>query len=70
MGILSFQIPLVSLETKDEISVLMYPGDTEFARAKPTHSTAIDLPTTLKLAPRKDFVRVFLFTESTTYTCG
>ncbi len=42
MGILSFQISLVSLGTKSEISVAMYPGEMLFARANPTHSTARD----------------------------
>lgn len=44
MGILSFQIFFVSSETNVEISVAMYPGETALARAKPTHSTANDLP--------------------------
>lgn len=44
MGILSFQIFFVSSLTNVEISVAMYPGETALARAKPTHSTASDLP--------------------------
>lgn len=34
----------VSEETKPDISVAMYPGETELARANLTHSTARDLP--------------------------
>lgn len=44
MGILSFQIFFVSCGTKFEISVAIYPGETELARANRTHSTARDLP--------------------------
>lgn len=44
MGILSFQTFFVSSSTKLEISVAIYPGETEFARANLTHSTASDLP--------------------------
>lgn len=42
-GILSFQIFFVSWGTKFEISVMIYPGDTEFALANSAHSTASDL---------------------------
>ena len=40
MGIFDRQMALVSGGTKLEISVATYPGGTEFARAKRTHSTA------------------------------
>ena len=42
-GILSFQMSLVSTGTKFNISVLIYPGETHFARAHAAHSTANDL---------------------------
>lgn len=44
MGILPLQMLFVSEETKPDISVAMYPGETELARANLTHSTARDLP--------------------------
>ena len=40
MGIFDRQMALVSGGTKLEISVATYPGETELARAKRTHSTA------------------------------
>lgn len=39
-GILSFQASLYSSGAKLEISVMMYPGEMELARAKRAHSTA------------------------------
>lgn len=44
IGILSFQMFLTSGGLKSEISVRMYPGETELALAKPTHSMAKLLP--------------------------
>jgi hypothetical protein len=44
IGILSFHVLLVAGSQNLEISVLMYPGETEFALANPAHSTPNDLP--------------------------
>lgn len=44
IGILSFHVLLVAGSQNLEISVSMYPGDTEFALANPAHSTPNDLP--------------------------
>lgn len=44
IGTLSAHTCLTSGEQNSEISVMIYPGLTEFALAKPAHSTPSDLP--------------------------
>ena len=47
--VFSLKTFLTSSLIKSVISVLMYPGDTVLTRAKPVHSTAIDLPISSQL---------------------